>query len=27
MQLFGAEYGVELELLQHAPHEPLSFAG
>jgi hypothetical protein len=25
MQLFGAEYGVELGLLQHAPHEPQSF--
>ena len=26
MQFFGAESGVELELPQHVPHEPLSFA-
>ncbi|MHB9102456.1 MAG: FitA-like ribbon-helix-helix domain-containing protein [Sulfuricella sp.] len=25
VQFFGAESGVELELPQHAPHEPLSF--
>lgn len=27
IQLFGIESGVELELPQHAPHDPLSFAG
>jgi len=26
LQFFGPESGVELELLQHAPHEPPSFA-
>lgn len=26
MQFFGPDSGVELELPQHAPHEPLSFA-
>ncbi len=26
IQFFGAESGVELELPQHAPHDPLSFA-
>ena len=26
IQFFGAEFGVELELPQHAPHDPLSFA-
>ena len=26
IQLFGVESGVELELSQHAPHDPLSFA-
>lgn len=26
VQFFGAEFGVELELSQHAPHEPMSFA-
>ncbi len=25
-QFFGPEFGLELELPQHAPHEPLSFA-
>jgi antitoxin FitA len=25
IQFFGAESGVELELPQHTPHEPLSF--
>ncbi|HUX29718.1 MAG TPA: hypothetical protein VMV78_03705 [Thiobacillus sp.] len=24
-QFFGAESGIELELSQHAPHDPLSF--
>lgn len=26
VQFFGSEFGVELELPQHAPHEPMSFA-
>lgn len=26
LQLFGPESGVELELPQHTPHDPLSFA-
>lgn len=26
IQFFGSESGVELELPQHAPHDPLSFA-
>ena len=26
VRFFGAESGVELELPQHAPHDPLSFA-
>ena len=26
VQFFGTESGVELELPQHAPHDPLSFA-
>ncbi|OIP18013.1 MAG: hypothetical protein AUK53_01510 [Betaproteobacteria bacterium CG2_30_59_46] len=26
VQFFGSEFGVELELPQHAPHEPPSFA-
>lgn len=26
IQFFGTESGVELELPQHAPHDPLSFA-